>query len=295
MRAYCGHELGNLEAFALQHFDTPTPGEGELLISVEATALGFVDQLVMRGLYQIKPPTPFVPGGEVVGTVEAVGPGVLGFVPGQRIAAWQFGGGLAEMTIVRQDHAVPVPADLEPAAAASLLLDYLTAYYGLFDRGGLKPGQLVLVTGASGGVGAAAVRLASAASVSVIGLASSDEKREMVSRAGASLVIDYRNENWREELKRAHPSGVDMVFDPVGGGLFEPCFRSLAKRGRHLVVGFASRDSIPSLPANLPLLKSGELVGVDARYLWETDPVRVRQVLSIVLRLSTMRLRRSLM
>jgi NADPH:quinone reductase len=286
MRAYCGHELGNLEAFALESVDTPTPADGELLISVEVTALGFVDQLVMRGLYQIKPPTPFVPGGEIVGTVEAVGQEVSGFAPGQRIAAWQFGGGLAEMAIVRQNHAVPVPADLEPAAAASLLLDYLTAYYGLFDRGGLKPGQLLLVTGASGGVGAAAVQLASAASASVIGLASSDEKRVMVSRAGASQVIDYRDEDWRDKLKRAYPSGVDLVFDPVGGGLFEPCFRSLAKRGRHLVVGFASADGIPSLPANLPLLKSGELVGVDARYLWETDPARVRQILSIVLQLA---------
>ena len=283
MRAYCGDTLGRIADFTLREVPEPCPGPDELRVAVEATALGFVDPLVMRGLYQVKPPVPFVPGGEIVGIVEEVGEGVSAFVPGQRIACWQFGGGLAETAVVAADRAVTVPDGLEPIEASALLLDYLTAYYGLFDRGDLRPGQSVLVTGASGGVGSAAVQLASASAAEVVGLASSEEKRAMVAALGASLVIDYRDDNWREALKAAFPAGVDRVFDPVGGALFEPCFRSLAKRGRHLVVGFASGDGIPSLPANLPLLKSGELVGVDARYLSESDPARVREILAIVL------------
>ena len=286
MRAFQASELGSLANFRIEDAGTPNPGQGQILVSVEATALGFVDQLVMRGLYQVKPPVPFVPGGEIVGTIIALGEGVTGFKAGQRIACWQFGGGLAEQAVAAAEHAVAVPDGLEPQIAAAALLDYLTAYYGLYDRGGLKPGQSLLVTGASGGVGSAAVHLASASAATVIGLASTDEKREFVTTLGASRVIDYRDANWRDLLKREFPNGVDMVFDPVGGSLFQLCFRSLAKHGRHLVVGFASGDGIPSLPANLPLLKSGELVGVDARYLWESDPARVRQILTIVLELA---------
>ncbi|GAB5349631.1 Phthiocerol synthesis polyketide synthase type I PpsC [Alteriqipengyuania sp. 357] len=283
MRAYCGDALGSLDHFSLRQVPVARPGRGEILVAVEATALGFVDPLVMRGLYQMKPPVPFVPGGEIVGIVEQVGEGVAGFEPGQRVASWQFGGGLADKAVLGAQHTVAVPSELAPEKAAALLLDYLTAYYGLFDRGGLKPGQTLLVTGASGGVGSAAVQLASASAASVIGLASGEDKQAMVSALGAVLVIDYRDDTWRDRLKREFPRGVDMVFDPVGGALFEPCFRSLVKRGRHLVVGFASGDGIPSLPANLPLLKSGELAGVDARYLWESEPARVREILSIVL------------
>lgn len=283
MRAYQAFELGSLGHFELAEIEVPQPGQGQLRVTVEATALGFVDQLIMRGLYQAEPRTPFVPGGEIVGTVEAIGPGVTGFSCGQRIASWQFGGGLADKALVMAQHAVAVPDGLEPSAAAALLLDYLTAYYGLYDRGRLAPGQVVLVTGASGGVGSAAVQLASMAASRVVALASGSEKQALACSLGADLVIDYRDENWRNTLKQAFPAGVDFVFDPVGGALFELCFRSLAKQGRHLVVGFASGDGIPRLPANLPLLKSGELIGVDARYLWESNPGRVREILSLVL------------
>lgn len=287
MRAYCADRLGSLDDFRIDDVACPRPGAAEILVSVEATALGFVDQLVMRGLYQVKPPTPFVPGGEIVGTVEAVGGDVSDVRPGQRVACWQLGGGLAEQAIVAAEHTVPVPDGLAPRIAAALLLDYITAYYGLFDRGDLKPGQSLLVTGASGGVGSAAVQLAKIFSATVIGLASTDEKRALVASLGASLVIDYRDADWRDSLRAKYPSGIGMVFDPVGGQLFEPCFRSLAKRGRHLVVGFASGDGIPSLPANLPLLKSGELVGVDARYLSESDPGRMRRIMGEIYRLAS--------
>lgn len=288
MRVYSSNELGDLSSYSLCETASPRPEVGQMLISVEATALGFVDQLIMRGLYQVRPPVPFVPGGEIVGRIEALGVGVEGFKVGQRIACWQFGAGLADKAIVEARYGVHVPAGVTPAKAAALLLDYLTAYYGLFDRGGLKPGQTLLVTGASGGVGSAAVHLASTCGAEVIALASGAAKQAMVRKLGAAKVIDYTYEGWRDELKYVHPAGVNMVFDPVGGDLFQLCFRSLAKKGRHLVVGFASGDGIPSLPANLPLLKSGELVGVDARYLWEQDTARTREILSIILSMADM-------
>lgn len=262
------------------------PGAGEILVDVEATSLGFVDALVMRGLYQVRPPLPFTPGGEIVGRIAALGAGVTGFALGQRIASWQFGGGLAEQAIVRAASSAVVPDTLDAPTAAALILDFLTAYYGLFDRGHYLAGQSLLITGASGGVGSAAVQLAYASGGRVIGLASGEAKMRHVAALGADLVIDYRDPEWRTYLKARYPTGVDRVFDPVGGRLFEACFRSLAKHGRHLVVGFASGDGIPQLPANLPLLKSGELVGVDARYLAESDTARVQAILGIVLRLA---------
>ncbi|QIG54761.1 NADPH:quinone oxidoreductase family protein [Altererythrobacter sp. BO-6] len=286
MKAFIGHALGSPSSFALEEIKRPVAASGELLIKVEATSLGFVDPLVMKGLYQVKPQLPFIPGGEIVGTVcEAVEPNSR-FRVGQRIAAWQFGGGLAEFVCVPEDNAVAVPEELESPEAAAILLDYLTAYYGLFDCGELKPGETLLVTGASGGVGSAAVRLANASSAVVAGLASGREKLAFVSQSGARHAIDYRREDWRSDLNAAVPHGINMVFDPVGGPLFEPAFRSLAKRGRHLVVGFAADTGIPSLPANLPLLKSAALVGVDARYLWQTDKARTRAILSIILDLA---------
>ena len=160
MRAFAGHALGALEGFALGTVERRSLGPRQLGIRVEAVGLGFVDALVMRGLYPVKPPLPFVPGGEIVGIVEEVGEAVDDFARGQRIAAWQFGGGLADRAVVEADDALAVPEEVEPTAAAAVLLDYLTAYYGLFDRGRLKPGEVVLVTGASGGVGSAAVQLA---------------------------------------------------------------------------------------------------------------------------------------
>lgn len=286
MKAFRGHRLGAVEDFALEEQSIGAPGAGEILLRVEATSLGFVDALVIRGLYQAQPPLPFTPGGEIVGRVEALGEGVTGFILGQRIACWQFGGGLAEQAVVSAAHSVAVPDALEAAAASSLILDFLTAHYGLFDRGHYRADQSLLVAGASGGVGSAAVQLARACGGTVIGLASGDAKMDHVRALGADLVLDYCDPDWRAQLKARYPAGVDRVFDPVGGPLFEACFRSLAKHGRHLVVGFASGDGIPKLPANLPLLKSGELAGVDARYLGESDPARVCAILGIIFRLA---------
>ncbi|WP_017672757.1 NADPH:quinone oxidoreductase family protein [Blastomonas sp. AAP53] len=287
MKAFQGHRLGEVEAFAVEERAVGTPGAGEMLLRVEATALGFVDALVMRGLYQVQPAVPFVPGGEIVGRIVALGAGVTGFLPGQRIASWQFGGGLAERAIVKAANSVAVPDDLPSPEASALILDFLTAYYGLFDRGQFQAHYTLLVTGASGGVGSAAVQLAHASGGSVIALASGEAKLRHVARLGADMVLDYRNPDWRAALKARFPGGVDRVFDPVGGSLLEPCFRSLAKHGRHLVVGFASGEGIAKLPTNLPLLKSGELAGVDARYLGESDPERVREILGVIFRMAS--------
>lgn len=289
MNAFQGYRLGAVEDFALEERTIPAPGADEILLRVEATSLGFVDALVMRGLYQARPPLPFTPGGEIVGRIEALGPGVTGFTLGQRIASWQFGGGLAEQAIVRATNSVAVPDALDAPTASALILDFLTAHYGLFDRGNYQASQSLLVTGASGGVGSAAVQLAHACGGAVIGLASGEAKMRHVAALGADMVLDYRDTDWRAQLKARHPLGVDRVFDPVGGPLLEACFRSLAKHGRHLVVGFASGDGIPQLPANLPLLKSGELAGVDARYLGESDPARVRAILGFIFRLAERR------
>lgn len=286
MKAFQGHRLGAIEDFVLEQRSLSAPRAGEILVRVEATSLGFVDALAMRGLYQARPPLPFTPGGEIVGRIEALGPGVTGFTMGQRIASWQFGGGLAEQAIVRATGSVAVPDALDAPTAAALILDFLTAHYGLFDRGHYQASQSLLVTGSSGGVGSAAVQVAHACGGTVIGLASGEAKMRHVAALGADIVLDYRDPDWRARLKAQYPAGVDRVFDPVGGPLLEACFRSLAKHGRHLVVGFASSDGIPRLPANLPLLKSGELAGVDARYLGESDPARVRAILGIIFRLA---------
>lgn len=283
MRAWVGRALGPISGYALEQIDDPVLGERDLRVRVEAVGLGFVDALIMQGRYQVKPALPFVPGGEIVGTIQEVGPEANQFAPGQRIAAWQFGGGLGDQAIIDARDAVVVPDGVDPAIAAASLLDFLTAHYGLFDRGGLAEGMPVLVTGASGGVGSAAIRIASAMRARPIGLAGDPDKQSYAQDCGAELVLDYRDPDWRAQLKSAFPLGVARIFDPVGGALFEPGFRCLAKRGRHLVVGFAGGADIPRLPANLVLLKSAELVGVDTRHLWHTDKRRMRMILSALL------------
>jgi NADPH:quinone reductase len=221
-----------------------------------------------------------------VGSIDACGPEAGAWEQGTMVACWQFDGGLAEYAICPAERIVAVPEQVDPAVCAATILDYLTAYYALFDRGGLQAGHNVLVLGAAGGVGAAAVRLAALSGARVIGAASSEEKRAYICQLGAEHSFDYRDPDWRSLVKARFPEGVDRVFDPVGGDCFEPAFRSLAKRGRHLVVGFASGAGIPALPANLTLVKSAELVGVDARYLADTDPHRTRQIMHRILSLA---------
>src|SRR3954451_25135695 len=265
MRKFVSSEYGSLDAFALSEGEIPQPAQGEVRLKVEATALGFVDGLIALGRYQIRPPLPYVPGGEIAGTVDATGPGVDAVVVGDRVVTWQLGGGLAEYVTVEARAVDKIPAGLDATTAAAMLVDYQTAHYALFERGQLRSGETVLVLGATGGVGSAAVQLAARAEAYVIAAASTERKREMARQLGAAATIDSRAPDLRTQLKAAAPQGsVDVIVDPVGGETFEAMFRSLAKEGRHLVLGFAG-GSIPSLPANLPLLKSASLVGVAIR------------------------------
>jgi NADPH:quinone reductase-like Zn-dependent oxidoreductase len=210
--------------------------------------------------------------------VDATGPGVDAVVISDRVVTWQLGGGLAEYVTVDARAIDKIPAGLDATTAAAMLVDYQTAHYALFERGQLRPGETVLVLGAAGGVGSAAVQLAARAGAFVIAAASTEQKRDLARQLGAAATIDSRAPDLRTQLKAAALQGsVDVIVDPVGGETFEAMFRSLAKEGRHLVLGFAG-GSIPSLPANLPLLKSASLVGVEIRHFLASQPVKAQEV-----------------
>jgi NADPH:quinone reductase-like Zn-dependent oxidoreductase len=255
----------------------PEPGHGQLRIRIEATALGFVDGLMMQGRYQIKPRLPYVPGGEIAGVVDAVGSGVTGPLVDERVVTWQLGGGLAEYVVVDAADVDVVPGGLPMPIAAAMLVDYQTAHYALFDQGRLTAADTLLVLGAGGAVSSAAIQLAVHAGARVIAAASSEFKRKAACEFGAVAAIDYSLPDWREALRVVAPEGVDVVLDPVGANMLEPAFRSLAKGGRYLVVGFAG-GAIPSLPVNLALLKNATLHGVDVRYFLANRPEQARRV-----------------
>jgi NADPH2:quinone reductase len=261
----CENPVG-VEALRWQEMPTPTPGEGEVLVEIEAASLNFPDLLIVQNKYQFKPPLPFVPGSEFAGRVAALGPGVQGLRVGQPVACLLGTGGFATHAVVRAERCLPLPPGFDLVDAAAFIMIYATAYHALLDRGALRAGETVLVLGAAGGVGTAAIQIAKHAGARVIAAASSAAKCELAMRLGADATVNYTQHHaqgsWREELKRlTEGRGPDVVFDPVGGELAEPTFRSLAWRGRYLVVGFAA-GPIPSLPMNLPLLKGASLVGV---------------------------------
>jgi NADPH:quinone reductase len=278
VRKFEGSSYGSPGSFALVEAPVPDPSSGEIRIRIEATALGFVDGLIVQGLYQIKPPLPYVPGGEIAGVVDAIGPGVTaGLSVGDRVVTWQLGGGLADCVVVPAGDVDRVPDGLDLASAAAMLVDYQTAHYALFERAKVRPGETVLVLGAAGGVGSAAVQMAARAGAYVIAAASSEQKREQARLSGASATIDYGGEDVRSEIRAKAPEGaVDVVFDPVGGAITEPMFRSLAKGGRHLVIGFTA-GHIPALPTNLALLKDAALLGVEIRHFVTTRPDDARR------------------
>ena len=260
-------ETNNLESidhYRMVQAPDPVPAAGELLLRIAACGLGYVDALESLGRYQVKPPLPHVPGQEVSGWVEAVGDGVEGFAAGDRVIT-QIHGGLAELAVAPASTVTRIPANMDFAQAAGFKINYLTVLHGLRDRANLQAGETLLVIGAAGGVGSAAVQIGKCLGARVIAVASSDEKRAFVKRLGADHVIDSAAENFRDQVKElCDQKGPNVVFDPVCGPLFEPAFRSLTWCGRHLVVGFAG-GPIPSLRANLPLLKGASLVGVDVR------------------------------
>ncbi|MBX6741037.1 MAG: NADPH:quinone oxidoreductase family protein [Acetobacteraceae bacterium] len=261
MKAVLCRTFGPPSGLVLEDVPAPQPGPGEMLIRVAACAVNFADTLMIQGKYQTRPDLPFSPGGEVAGTVAALGPGVAGPPPGSSVLAMTSHGGFAELAVARADAVVPVPEGVEPVAAAALSYAYGTAFHALRDRGGLQPGETVLVLGAAGGTGLAAVRLAKLLGARVIAAASGD-RLETCHQAGADALLDYRQEGWRDRLRElTHGRGVDLVYDPVGGPYAEPALRSMAWGGRYLVIGFAAGE-IPRIPLNLTLLKGCAILGV---------------------------------
>lgn len=271
MRAVVARALGPPESFRVEKARAPEPGPGEVRLAVYAAGLSFVDVLVASGGYQLKPPVPFVPGSEFAGVVESLGPGVSGVVLGDRVAATAFGGALAEKAVVAAGATTPIPEGMSFEEAAVFQVSYATAYHALVQRGRLQPGETVLVLGAGGAVGAAAVQVAKALGAKVIGSASSESKRRFAREMGSDATLETGAPDWRDQVRALTGGrGVDVVVDPVGGSGTELAFRCLAWKGRHLVVGFPG--GVARLPANLPLLKGAELVGVDIRQFQEREP-----------------------
>lgn len=262
MHAWLCETLDGADALSWQELPTPEPKPGEVRIAIRAASLNFPDLLTVRGQYQVKPPLPFVPGSEFAGTVDAVGEGVTHLKPGMAVAALGASGGFGTHACVDASRALPLPPGFAVEDGAAFAFTYGTSHHALIDRGQLKAGETVLVLGAAGGVGTAAVQIAKAAGARVIAAASTDEKCALCRSIGADETINYGSTNLRDALKAmTGGKGPDIVYDPVGGDLAEPAFRSIAWRGRYLVVGFAL-GAIPALPWNLPLLKGASIVGV---------------------------------
>jgi NADPH2:quinone reductase len=262
MHAWLCVSLDGPAALQWTELPTPEPGAGEVRIAIEAASLNFPDLLIVEGKYQFKPALPFVPGAEFAGTIEAVGAGVQHLRVGDAVAAIAGTGGFATHAVVEASRVLPLPSGFAVRDGAAFAFTYGTSYHALIDRGGLQAGETVLVLGAAGGVGSAAVQIAKAAGARVIAAASSDEKCASCRRMGADATLNYSTQDVRATLKElTGGKGPDVVYDPVGGSLAEPVFRSIAWRGRYLVVGFAG-GGIPALPWNLALLKGASVVGV---------------------------------
>lgn len=240
----------------------PQPARGEVRVAIQAASLNFPDILVVQGKYQFKPQTPFVPGSEYAGTIDAIGDGVSGLKVGDRVAAFAGIGGFATRACVAAHQVLRIPDAMPADEASAFICTYATTHHALADRAALQPGETLLVLGAAGGVGTAAIQIGKALGARVIAAASSPEKLEACRALGADEVLSTSGGDLRESLKKLTGGrGVNVIYDPVGGDLAEPCFRSIAWRGRYLVIGFA-QGRIPSLPLNLALLKGASIVGV---------------------------------
>lgn len=276
MKAVRADNLDSLDSYELVELDEPVPGPNDVVIDVAVCGLGYVDALVALGRYQVKPPVPFIPGQEVAGTVSAVGSEVKHLKVGMRVLGAVFGG-LAERVCVPAMAVTPIPTEMSFAQAAGFRINYVTALHGLRDRAQLKAGERLLVFGAAGGVGSAAVQLGKLLGAEVVAAASTDKKRDFALEIGADSTVDTSAEGWRDRLKATcDGKGPNVVFDPVCGPLFEAAFRSLVWNGRHLVVGFAG-GPIPALPVNLPLMKGSALIGVDVRQFYIFEAARAAE------------------
>lgn len=262
MKAVLCRQFGPPSVLRVEDVPSPRPGPGQLVIATRACGVNFPDTLIIQGKYQFKPDFPFSPGGEVSGIVKELGDGVTTFRVGDRVIAATTFGGYAQEVVADAARTIPMPDGMDFASAAAFVLTYGTSHHALKDRANLQPGETLLVLGAAGGVGLAAVALGKLMGARVIAAASTPEKLAVCVAHGADETIDYAAEDLRARIKElTGGKGVDVVYDPVGGDFSEPALRSMAWNGRFLVVGFAA-GTIPDLPLNLPLLKGCSVVGV---------------------------------
>ena len=269
MKSVLSKETGGPETLVVEEIDAPVPAKGEVLIDVAACAINFPDTLIIRDMYQFKPPRPFAPGGEISGTIEQLGDGVEGFAVGDRVICGLGNGGLQEKVVAPAAKLFKVPDGIDLVQASALLMTYGTTIHGLKDRGDIKEGETVLILGAAGGVGLSAIELAKAYGCRVVAAVSTEEKAEVARNAGADEVVIYprapfdkdTSKKLANDFKEAvGPNGADIVYDIVGGDYSEPALRSIAWEGRFLVVGFPA--GIAKMPLNLTLLKSCDIRGV---------------------------------
>ncbi|MEX3839960.1 NADPH:quinone oxidoreductase family protein [Paraburkholderia sp. BR10882] len=261
MRAIRCNQYGPPDSLTLEDSPDLVPGPGQVVIDVKAAAVNFPDVLIIENKYQMKPPLPFTPGAELAGVVRAAGEGVK-LAPGTRVVAYVGTGAFAEQALADASACVALPEGADFATAAAFTLAYGTSHHAVVDRAALRAGETMLVLGAAGGVGLAAVEIGKVLGARVIAAASSEEKLEVCRRFGADATINYSTEDLRKRIKAlTDGKGPDVIYDPVGGEYAEPAFRSIGWRGRYLVVGFANGE-IPRLPLNLALLKGASLVGV---------------------------------
>ena len=269
MKAVLSKEVGGPDSLVVEDLDSPIPGAGEVLIDVAACAINFPDSLIIKDMYQMKPPRPFSPGGEISGTIAALGDGVSDWQVGDRVIAGIGAGGLREQVVVQAARLFKVPEGIDLVQASALLMTYGTTIHGLKDRGDIREGDTVLVLGAAGGVGLSAVELAKAYGARVVAAVSTEEKGEVAKKAGADEVVVYPRAPFDKDQSKAlaqqfkdavGQNGADIVYDIVGGDYSEPALRSIAWEGRFLVIGFPA--GIAKMPLNLTLLKSCDIRGV---------------------------------
>ena len=272
MRALVCKEWGPIEDLSVEEVPDPEAGPGSVVIDVKAAGVNFPDALIVQGLYQYKPPLPFSPGSEVAGIVSEIGEGVTHLSIGDRVTAVTVWGGFAEKLLVEDARrCIPVPDGLDMATASAFVMAYSTSYHALVDRADQQPGEKLLVLGAAGGVGLAAVEIGKALGLEVTAAASTDEKLAICIEHGADHTINYVNEDLKEAAKRISGGGFDIVYDPVGGDYTEQALRATGWKGRLLVVGFAAGE-IPSIPLNLTLLKGCDIRGVFWGSFLEREP-----------------------
>jgi NADPH2:quinone reductase len=277
MKAVLCKEWGMPGTLVVEDVPSPKPASGQVVVSVKACGVNFPDTLIIQGKYQFKPEMPFSPGGEVAGVIKEVGEGVTRVKTGDRVIAFNTWGGFAEEMLVDADRTIQMPASMDFVPASAFVLTYGTSYHALKDRADIKAGETMLVLGAAGGVGLAAIQLGKAMGARVIAAASSDAKLRVCRDNGADEVINYGAEDLRARVKvLTAGKGLDVVYDPVGGPYSEPALRDMAWKGRFLVVGFAAGD-IPKVPLNLTLLKGCSIVGVFWGSFTKNEPEHNRE------------------